>query len=49
MKIKIQGSGTMPLYANSGMRRVQKGVTITVNAEELAFLKRAKVRYTTEK
>lgn len=39
----IKGEGTIPVYADGAMRRLERGKPVKVSAAELAFLKRSKV------
>lgn len=49
MKIKIKGTGTIPVYADGAMRRIEKGVSVEVSAKEAAYLKRNDIPFTKEK
>lgn len=48
-KVKIAGTGTMPLYSNGDFRRVPKGKAIAVSKAELDFMTYAGVKFTKEK
>lgn len=41
--VTIKGEGTIPVYADGAMRRLDRGKPVKVSTAELAFLKRSKV------